>query len=526
MSDTYEIRAIFYGLNEIRRGYATARSEAQKTTRTILSASRQEANAGRRAASERISASNKVLAEKRRAEREATREAIRAVREVEVTQRRMYRERQRLQREDTALTRLNIQAMRKQEQELQQTRSRALRMMATGGAGLIGMGAGLKVAGNLEDAMTDLRTSITRLGADGAVDMQLLNSQMAELESLAIRLGNSLPGSTEEFVRLFIAMREGGIEAKTILEGAGDAAANLAVVSKIPPQELGKVFAQLGTMGKLDPKDYTKTADLLARLRTATGSSPVDLIEGAKYSIPRGGMPLGLTGYSGLEANLKLLALGKRYGQEVTIGGTGLSALFSRLTFDTKAQQKKVAELRGKGIDLKFFDKKGAFLGVENMVAQMEKLNKLSQKDKISTTLRLFEREGSAVAQALADIGTKGYAQFAEELERVLSLTKQTEEEQGKFNVKVENLAGTFSNVVAKTFTPAMEALKVPLDLANKGLGILEGFAREHPTIAKYATSLFGVGSAALVVSGAFKAATTSLRLMRLTSRISRMKRL
>jgi TP901 family phage tail tape measure protein len=505
MSDTYTIVASFRGAGAIVNDFRRIKNEAERNRRAIVEGARAESSA---------------IAEARRREREATREVARAQREAMQSQRRMFQEQKRLRAEDIQSQRQHIERLKRDEQSYQQTRNRSLKMIGVGTAGLIGLGAGIKEAGSFEDALVDLRTSITRFGEDGSTNMALLNSQMKEFETLAVKLGNSLPGSTEGFTRLFISLRQGGLSAEQILGGAGEAAAHLAVVTKSVPEDMGKVFAQLGVMSQIKPEDYGKAAELLSRLHTTIGVKPEQIIEGAKYSIPRGGLPLGLKGYRGLEANLKLLGLMERGGLSGSVGGEAIANLMTRLTFDTKGQQKKLAELRGKGIDLKFFDKKGGFLGEENMIGQFEKLKGLSPEEKSSTLHKLFGERGKPAADALADIGVKGYRDFAAELNGVLSVEQKLTAEMEKLNTKVENLIGTFQNLVATTFSPMAESLKPALDVSNRLIGSVQGWAKDHPGVAKFSTHLIAIGSTALILTGSFKTMTSAYRMWKLATRI------
>ena len=484
----YEIAAKFTGVDGITSSFKRVREEAARTSRTIINGSKEE--------------------------KQAQTEALRAQRFAANEQKRIWREQITAQRN-------YIRSMKKELSELRDESQKATKIGAGGIGGLVATGGGLKVAGNLEDAMTDLRISIMRLGADGKVDMAGLNAQMSQFEALAIRLGNNLPGSTRDMANLFRSMREGGMGAKEILGGAGEAAAFLAVTSKEDFQELGKAYAQLSTMSSVSPEDQIKTADLLARIHTISGYKPSELIDAAKYAIPRGAAPLGLKGFSGLNTSLNVIGLMKRFGLEGTVGGEGIAALMRELTMTKKPQQKTLAALRGKGIDMQFFGKKGEFLGVENIIAQIEKLNKLSDLDRKNSLKKLFGDQGSSVAFNLMQIGTKGYQTYIDELNRVPPLQEKINLETKKFNTQLENIKGTAENTIAKTFLPLMEAAKPSLVAFNEGLGKVANFMGDHPTVAMYATAILGIGSAALVTTAGVLKIQTAINIWKITSAIA-----
>src|SRR6185503_9429789 len=154
---------------------------------------------------------------------------------------------------------------------------------------------------------------------------------------------------------------------------------NLAVISKQTPKDLAEPFGQYAQQFQLTGEEAKKLADLLARIQFSTGLKPQELIEGSKFFQLRAGLPLGLTGLSGADVSGRLLATLRTYGLEGGIGGRELGGFMTSLTFNQKEQQKALLELRSKhGIDLQFFDKKGAFMGMDNAFAQMEKFRKLS----------------------------------------------------------------------------------------------------------------------------------------------------
>src|SRR5262249_42094263 len=137
---------------------------------------------------------------------------------------------------------------------------------AIGIAGLEALKGGIKSAADFESALTDLRASVATLGKDGAVDVAKLNDEMGRFETLAVRLGNTLPGSTQDFLELFTSLRQNGLQTNVILDGAGEKVAKLAVATHNRPAELGKEFAQLGEMFNLQGQDFGLATDLFAKL--------------------------------------------------------------------------------------------------------------------------------------------------------------------------------------------------------------------------------------------------------------------
>lgn len=402
--------------------------------------------------------------------------------------------------------------------DLRREMARGITVAGIGVAGLAMLNNGVKAAGNFQAATTDLRTAITELNADGSKNIGQLNRQMREFESLGMELGNSLPGSTQDFIEMFAALKQGGLDTDTILQGAGRSAAYLAVVSKQLPKDLAVPLAAYGQQFGLKGQDYAKLADLFARSRASTGAMPDELVEASKYFQLRAGASLGMSGFESAQTTTQLLSLLGRKGLRGSEAGTGLSSVFSRITFESNEQQEVLKGLRKQGINLEFFDKQGRFKGIENAVAQLEKMRNLSTEMRTSATKKLFNEEGMGAANILIESGVAGFRQSNAELQRKLSLQQQVNEATAGYNAKVEALKGTLDNLKVTAFEPMLQPASALADKTNSAVGALQGFAKENPTLTKTAAYLFAVSSAALAVSGGFKAMKAGWQLWRIAT--------
>ena len=94
------------------------------------------------------------------------------------------------------------------------------------GAGQLAAGAAIAASlapvvsaySELEDSTVKLKTAM--MGSDGSV-----TAEFDKINSLAIKLGNRLPGTTADFQNMFEVLLNNGIPAQTILEGVGEGAA-------------------------------------------------------------------------------------------------------------------------------------------------------------------------------------------------------------------------------------------------------------------------------------------------------------
>jgi TP901 family phage tail tape measure protein len=427
-----------------------------------------------------------------------------------------------LLREKMRLRQQSINLVNQERDALQRSMLGGAAISGAGLGLLAGVRSGMRDAGDFEASITDLRTSVTRLGSDGRVNLAQLGGEMAKLESLAIRLGNQLPGTTSDFVSGMIAAKQGGLQAQEIIDGAGEAVAHLAVVMRAAPRDIGTPFAKFGQQYGLRGQEYVQLADVMARTRGATGANPMDLIEASKYFAPRAAAPLGITGLGGATETTQLLGLLNRRGIVSEQAGTNLSTFFSRLTMQKRPQQQTLAELKKQGINLDFFDKQGKFAGVENAFTQLEKLRGLSDEKRLGYTTRLFGQEGAGVANVFTETGGKGYADFKKELASILPLQQQITAETATFNAKWESTVGTLQNIKVAAFTPMLDALKPALDLSNKVAGGVANFTKEHPGMARIGVDFITIAGGTLAVTGGVRTMTTAWRLWKITSAFSR----
>lgn len=401
-------------------------------------------------------------------------------------------------------------------EDLRKDMRKGLALAGTGMAGLAMLKGGVKAAGDFEASLTDLRLAFSEVGKDGAVDLGKLNNQMTRLESLSVKLGNDLPGNTAMFVEMLAQLKQGGLDTEAVLNGAGEAVANLAVVTNQVPKDLAKDFSQFGMQMALKPDEYVKAADLFARIKARTDLGSGELIEGSKYFQLRAGAPLGLKGFEGAETGARLMAAMKRVGLEGSVAGTGTANFFKEIADPKKLKAVK----KDFGIDLKFFNEKGDFLGIQNVFRQMEKLRQLSTQKRMNALDKLAGSEGASVGSAMIDMGLQGWLDINEELKKTPSLQEQINQKTATYNAKLDALTGSVDNLKATTFGPMVDSLKPLVDTANSIVGSVQEWAKEHQTIAGFGTKLFALSAIALTVQGGFNAMRGAWGLWKIASAV------
>ncbi|MDX6692632.1 MAG: hypothetical protein QOF02_235 [Blastocatellia bacterium] len=402
-------------------------------------------------------------------------------------------------------------------QDLRKDLRQGLTLAGVGVATLVGLKKGVDTAGDFESAVTDLRLSIEELDKSGSVNLSQLGNQLSRFEQLGMRLGNALPGSTQDFIEEFAVLKQGGLEVETILNGAGEAAAHLAVVMKEKPKDLAEPLAQYGKMFAFQADEYVKAADLFSRIYRATGLRSGELIEGSKFFQLRAGAPLGLKGIEGGEIGARLMAALKSYGLEGGIAGREAAMFFSHMATHKEALQKVKKDF---GIDLQIFDKKGNFLGFDNVFKQMEKLRGLKTQQQMQAFKELGGEEGAGIGNIFMQMGEAGWKAQYDKLSKIPALQTQINEATQTYNAKVEAVLGTWENLKATAFTPLLDQAKPILDKANEIVGFIQSFAQAHPTLALVAGDIVAVGGVALTLVGTVKALTAAWRLWRIASAV------
>ena len=408
----------------------------------------------------------------------------------------------------------------------QDLRAEMSRDWAIAGAGvgtLMLMNKGVKVAGDYESAMTTLKMSIQEVDKEtGRINSAKLSQDYGQLESIAVRLGNKLPGTTQDFVEMMSTLKQGGVETKPIIDGVGESVANLAIITRQRPQDLAEPFAQYVQQFQLTGKEAQKLSDVLGRIQFATGLKPQELIEGSKFFQLRAGATLGLKGLEGADVGGRLLALLRSYGLEGGIGGRELGSFVIDLGFNKKEQITALDELRKtKGIELKFFGKKGEFLGVENMFQQMEKLRALNPEERLQFGEKAFNRETLGIMNTMITAGDEGWAKINDRINKIPSQQELINQKTADYNAKLESLQGTMTNLTATAFTPMLDTLKPILDTTNDIVGAVQGWAKEHPNIAKYGTTIVGIGGVTLALYRTLRAGQVAWGLWRIASSLA-----
>ena len=369
-------------------------------------------------------------------------------------------------------------------------------MMATGVSLVKSLERPVAAYAKLEDANADLMASM--MDATGAIE-----KNFGAVSNLAEGLGDKLPGTTADFYQLFKAMMENGVKSQNILNGVGKAAAYLAVDLKMPMAAAGEFAARMKESTGVADEEMMGFLDTVSRLNSlGIGADEM------RYAFSRASGTLKMLGLQGLKASNDM---GVLYAQMIRVGG--MSGETAGTSFNSIIQslldKKKFAavneEAKRLGVTLQFF-KDGQFLGVENMVAQFDKLAKFDVNKRANLVQLLTG--GGQDAQAVNTIisqGAAGFAKLRGEMERKAKLNDKVNEKLKTLSAMWEATTGTIENMLAAIGAGIAPVLKPMVDMIGKVAGSFKTLFSEYPRLAQFASMFVALSGAALMIAGVIK---------------------
>jgi len=353
---------------------------------------------------------------------------------------------------------------------------------------------------NLESATTDLRVAM--LDSTGKV-----SKDFDAIAAEAKKLGEKLPGGTKDFMMGARALIEQGVPTSVIANGGLRASAYFGALMGQNQYESGTTIAKVREAYGLKDEELPQMADLMQRGRFAFGIAPQDFLEVAKYAAPTYNT-MKLTGIDNAKKLLAVQGIAAQVGLENSSFGTNFSQMLNRTSqIDWRMNRKgkeaaEVREMLGEhGIDMQFYNDKGQFGGIENMMTQLAKLRGLKDIEQMKVLNKMFGVEAGRPAQILAMKGMEAYQDSLKKMDAQANLDERIELKMTTFAAKLEALGGTIENVRAQIAGQLGEKSKPIMDRLADGIsGPLQGFFERNPTAGS--VGLVGAGAAGTYLSG------------------------
>jgi TP901 family phage tail tape measure protein len=355
--------------------------------------------------------------------------------------------------------------------------------MAGGAAVMAGLAPTVAAYSELEEASTRLKTAM--MGPGGVV-----STAFPAMDKLAGQLGDRLPGTTADFYNMFEVMLNNGVKAETILNGVGEAASYLAVQIKMPYDEAAKFASKMREATGVADNQMMAFMDTISRVKNL-GVEAGEM----QYAFGRSGGALKLMGVQGLEASKSIANV---YAQLIRAGmsgetvGTGMSTIFNSL-LDPKKMAAMNAQAAQLGVNLEFF-KDGKFMGVENMIAQFDKLRGFNAAQRAGVVNALTGGgQDAAMLQTLINNGVAGFNKMNQQMASQATLNQKVGAQLNTLSSKWEATTGTIKNMMAAFGSGLADALKPAVDLLGMLAGWLKTVMANNPALAKF-LSMFVAG--------------------------------
>lgn len=350
-----------------------------------------------------------------------------------------------------------------------------------------GLGAGLALTTRAfmeqEDAVTQLKNTL--MTSDG------LTSGFEQLSKIATDLGNRLPGNTADFAAMASQMKALGVDTDTLIGGALEAAANLAVVGKplgVTYDQAAESIGKLGRAFGISGKDMVPFADTLQRALHMGGE-----LEQMQYAMSRISGPMKMLGKQGLAAAnemVPLVSLLSQAGLQGEAIGTGIQNMIETLTA------------------------KGEYKGVQSLVNYLEQIHKLdpAKQLEILADRKMFGQH----ATKASIIGAGGYNQLVKNMAAQGSLNQRVENSLKTLTNRLDAMLGSVKNVaagIADAYAPELKSIATWMNEASgKAMKWVNNNKPLINTIVKSALSfvglklaLMGVGIALRILSNLAK---------------------
>lgn len=358
------------------------------------------------------------------------------------------------------------------------------------------LSAPVKAYAETETASTDLRAAM--MDNTGKV-----SAQYKDIDNLATRLGDRLPGTTADFKNLMTMLIRQGMSAQTVLGGTGEAAALLAVQLKKSPEAAAEMAAKLQDATRGTEKEMLAIMDQVQRLYYA-GTDDTNIL-GAFSKLSPALDTLKIKGESAMKMMSPLVGMLDQAGLSGESAGNAMRKVFTRM-MDTK----KIAKVtKGTGISLDFTNGKGEFGGLDKMYDQLAKLKAVNTEQRLKILQGIFgdDAETLQALNTMIEKGKAGYEEFAKKMEAQASLNQRVNDQLGTLTNLWDAASGTFTNFLAKmgeSIAPELKDLTKWIGDINEKLS---NWAAQNPetantimkivaTVGIFLTVVTGIGAA------------------------------
>lgn len=290
-----------------------------------------------------------------------------------------------------------------------------------------------------ETASADLRAAMMK--SDGSVA-----AEFKQINDLAVKLGDRLPGTTADFQNLMTMLMRQGISAKAVLGGTGEAAALLSVQLKKSPEAAAEMAAKLQDATRGTEKEMVAIMDQVQRLYYL-GVDDSNIL-GAFSTVAPALDLMKVSGEQAMKTMGPLIAMLDQSGMTGEKAGNALRKVFDRsLSVDKFEKLKKLT-----GVSLDFTDGKGNFAGLDKAFDELAKLKNLTDVQLKQVLGKVWGDDAETIGALTTMIrkGKEGYEEYARKMQAQASLNQRVNDQLNTLTNLWDAASGTFTNFLAK----------------------------------------------------------------------------
>lgn len=354
------------------------------------------------------------------------------------------------------------------------------------GAVVGGLALAINAAKNFDQALANVKAA----GGKEAFD------QMEAIRKKALQLGADTSFSATEAAGAMEALIKAGLNVGDVLNGAADAAVNLAAAEGIDLTTAAEIAATAMTAFNLKAGDMPAIANKISQAASATKMDVGDFAQ----AMNQAGAVSKLVGLSFEDMTLAITAMGKA-GIVGSDAGTSLKTMLMNLQPATKPQRELFDELglTVEGTGNKFFDATGKIKPMTEIAGVLaDALKGMSEQQKIATLETLFGSDAIRAAAIIADQGAAGMAGLTAEMGKQLTVAEKAKVKQDTFAGSLEKMKGSIESAAIIFGTGFLPVLRQIVGIVEKGA---DAFAK-LPAPLQQAIGWFLIGSVGLLGFG------------------------
>ncbi|MDR6387584.1 phage tail tape measure protein [Paraburkholderia phenoliruptrix] len=326
-----------------------------------------------------------------------------------------------------------------------------------------------------EESATQLASALMRAGG-------VVPPEFEKINTLAMKLGDRLPGTTSDFQNMMTMLTRQGISAESILGGMGEATAYLGVQLKKAPAEAAEFVAKLQDATRTTEKDMLSLTDVIQK-SFMLGVDDNNMLD-AFAKLGPAMDTIKIKGLEGAKALAPLLVMADQSG---LIGGSAGNAF--RKVFQLGMDAKKVGKANKQlapAQRLDFTNGKGEFGGLDKMFAQFQKLKGLTTQKREGILKEIFGEDAETLqaVSLMVNKGKEGYEEVVAKMAAQASMQERVNKQLGTLKNLWESATGTFTNALVAfgaSIAPEMKGVVQWLGDMAQGLG---QWARDNPKLA------------------------------------------